>query len=302
MPMTWEQGGQPSPAIAYQERRWQSRDDLILYARDYPAAEGPVRLPVVCLHGLTRNSKDFEEVAPWLAAQGRRVIVPDTRGRGLSGRDPEPGQYVPKTYAQDVLELMDGLGIARAVFVGTSMGGIVTMALAALRSTSVAAAVLNDVGPAVDPAGVARIMGYAGRKAETATWDEATDYVRRINAAAFPANDDEDWRRFARRTFRDAGGKPELDYDPAIMIPLAQGRYKAPALLAWYLFRRLARRRPILVVRGGLSDLLSPAILQRMRRHAPGLQYVEVPNVGHAPMLTEREAARGLKAFLDQVP
>lgn len=285
----------------FQERRWSSSDGLGLYARDYPAAPGPTRLPVICLHGLTRNSKDFEEVAPRLAAGGRRVLVPDVRGRGRSDRDPSPGNYVPTRYARDVIDLLDRLGIARAVFLGTSMGGIITMVLAARRSRAIAAAILNDVGPVVDPAGVTRIMSYVGKRPELSSWSAATGYVRGINEAAFPDYGEEDWERFARRTFRDNGGTPELDYDPAIMVPLQEGRYKAPRLLAWYLFLRLARSRPTLLIRGALSDVISARVARQMSARAPRLQRAEVANVGHAPSLLEPEASHALEGFLDRV-
>src|SRR5688500_11039498 len=127
----------------FNERRWRSHDGLGLYARDYDAAGGEARLPVVCLHGLTRNSKDFEDVAPMIAGWGRRVIVPDVRGRGQSGRDPEPRNYQPKIYARDVIEMMAEFDIDRAVFIGTSMGGIITMTMMAIRPHAVAAAILN---------------------------------------------------------------------------------------------------------------------------------------------------------------
>jgi pimeloyl-ACP methyl ester carboxylesterase len=285
----------------FEELHWRSADGLRLYARDYAGASGEARLPIICLHGLTRNSKDFEEVAPRLAAGGRRVLALDTRGRGRSDRDPDPLNYVPKTYARDVLELIDRLGIARAIFLGTSMGGIVTMAIAGLRLRAIGGAILNDVGPAIDPRGVARIMSYAGRSVEIADWDEATAYVRRINGEAFPGFGDEDWRLLARRTFRDEGGLPRLDYDPAIGVPLAKGRIKAQSWIAWLLFRRLARRRPTLLVHGALSDLLSPEIARKMKAVAPRLECVEVSNVGHAPFLTEPEAAGALDRFLARV-
>ena len=236
-----------------------------------------------------------------LAKLGRRVIVPDTRGRGQSDRDPNPANYVPRTYVGDLLGMLDCLGIARAVFVGTSMGGIVTMMLAGKRSRAVAAAVLNDVGPEIAPEGIARIKGYVGGQTSIGSWDEAAAYVASINRAAFPHAGDEDWRRFARRTFREGAYGPELDYDAAISKALTQGRYKAPDFLAWNLFRRLARRRPTLVVRGELSDLLSPAIAARMQREAPALRLVEVPAVGHAPMLVEPAASEALRAFLESV-
>jgi pimeloyl-ACP methyl ester carboxylesterase len=283
---------------AFEERRWVSRDGLSLFARDYAGASGPARLPVICLHGLTRNSRDFEDVAPTIAQSGRRVIVPDVRGRGQSDRDPDPSRYVPATYVADVLEMMDRLGIWRAVFVGTSMGGIVTMMLAGMQSGAVASAVLNDVGPEIAPEGIARIKGYVGGQVAIGSWDDAADYMASINRTAFPDYGDEEWRRFARRTFRDGPAGPVLDYDPAISKALTQGRYKAPGFLAWSLFRRMARRRPTLVVRGELSDLLSPAIAARMKRQAPGLTLVEVAGVGHAPMLDEPEAERALQDFL----
>ena len=177
------------------ERRWTSRDGLGLFARDYPGASGQARLPVICLHGLTRNSKDFEDVAPAIAQTGRRVVVPDVRGRGLSGRDPDPRNYQPRTYARDVLEMMHSLDISRAVFVGTSMGGIIIMTLAVMRSKAVAAAILNDVGPAIAPAGVARIMSYVGIGEEIRSWDDADDYMCRTMGVAFPGFAGRDWRR-----------------------------------------------------------------------------------------------------------
>lgn len=285
----------------HSQRWWRSSDGLALFARDYPGASGEARLPVVCLHGLTRNSKDFEEVAPRIAASGRRVLVPDMRGRGRSDRDPDPSNYKPPVYARDVLALLDSLGIARAVFVGTSMGGIIAMTLAALRPRAVAAAVLNDVGPKVGRAGVERILSYAGKPAPLGDWDAAAAYLRRINGAAFPGYSDDDWRRHARRTFRDEGGKPAFDYDPAIMVPLAGGRVKTRSLALRLLFRLLARRRPILLIRGGLSDLMTADIAAAMKRSAPALREAVVANVGHAPMLTEPEAVKALDDFLASV-
>lgn len=291
----------PAAGAGFEERWWRSRDGLRLFARDYAGAGGEARLPVVCLHGLTRNSRDFEEVAPAIAAHGRRVLAIDVRGRGRSDRDPNPSNYVPNTYATDVLELLDALGIARAVFVGTSMGGIITMAIAARRARTVAGVVFNDVGPEISPEGVARIAAYVGRGDKIEDWSAAADYMRSINALAFPDYAEADWDRFARRTFREGPDGPELDYDPRILEPLQAGKYKAAQLLAWILFRRVARRRPTLLIRGELSDLLTAGIADRMKRHAPKLQVATVPGVGHAPMLTEQVAAEALAAFLDSI-
>jgi pimeloyl-ACP methyl ester carboxylesterase len=283
------------------ERRWTSRDGLSLFARDYPGASGAARLPVICLHGLTRNSKDFDDVAPLIAQGGRRVMVPDVRGRGRSDRDPKPANYQPKIYARDILEMMNSLGIPHAVFVGTSMGGIIIMTLAVLRSKAVAAAILNDVGPTIAPEGAARIMGYVGAGEDIRNWDDAADYMCRTMGVAFPGFAGRDWRRLAEQTFREGERGPEFDYDPAIRTQLRLPS-KWTTMLAWWLFRRLARKRPTLLVRGALSDVLSRDIALEMKRQAPSLRLAEVPNVGHAPLLTEPEAVAAIDDFLGSVP
>lgn len=287
---------------AFEERRWRSRDGLTLYARDYAAAGDEGRLPVICLHGLTRNSKDFEEIAPVIAGWGRRVIVPDVRGRGQSDRDPRPKNYRPPIYARDVVEMMAALGIERAVFLGTSMGGLITMTLMAIRPKAIAAAILNDVGPAIAPEGITRILSYAGKKIEISDWNDAADYVRRTNGVAFPEFGDEDWHRFAQRTFRQGPNGPELDYDAAITVPLAKPPSKLAPWIAGWLFRRLARKRPTLLIRGGLSDVISEEIADQMQLQAPRLKRVDVPNVGHAPMLVEPAAVDAIDKFLRTVP
>lgn len=276
-------------------------DGLALAARDYPPHAAARRLPVVCLHGLTRNAKDFDALARRLAGQGHRVVVPDTRGRGRSAFDPQPMRYLPQTYVGDVVALLDGLDIARAIFVGTSMGGIVTMGVAALLPALVAAAVLNDVGPEVAPEGLARIAAYAGKPAHIDTWGDARDYVRRIAGTVFPRFGDDDWMAYARLTFReDETGTPRFDYDPAIAEPIKAGRLKADPPLAWALFEALCRERPVLLLRGALSDLVSAQIAAKMQAHAPGLQVAEVPGVGHAPLLDEPAAIAALDEFVQR--
>jgi pimeloyl-ACP methyl ester carboxylesterase len=287
---------------SFKERRWGSRDGLSLYARDYPAAAGETGLPVICLHGLTRNSKDFEDIAPIIAGWGRRVIAPDVRGRGQSDRDPDPRHYQPKYYARDVVEMMAALDIPRAVFLGTSMGGLITMTMMAVRPRAVAAAILNDVGPAIAPEGIARILTYAGKPVEIRDWSDAAAYVRRTNSVAFPEYSDEEWHRFAQRTFRQTADGLELDYDAAISSPLQKPPPKLAGLIAGLLFRRLARKRPTLLIRGAISDIVSVEIAERMQRAAPLMQRVDVPGVGHAPMLTEPEAVDAIEQFLRTVP
>ncbi len=287
-----------------------STDGLTLYARDYPAGgdgahdtAAAARLPVICLHGLTRNSADFDEVAPTIAALGRRVLAPDVRGRGNSQHDPDPGNYNPKVYAADVAKLMTDLGIARAIFVGTSMGDLITMTLASRHIDLVAAAVLNDIGPVLSERGLARIAGYAGKRVQPASWHEAACHVRDINLCAFPDNPEPEWDKWARRAFApDPDGRLAPRYDPNIAISLQDGKLKPTSLSLRMAFRKLAHERPVLLVRGALSDLVEARQADWMRRAAPSMLYVEVPKVGHAPMLTEPPALEAIERFLATLP
>lgn len=288
---------------AFVERTYQSDDGLELFVRDYAGTSGTARCPVICIHGLTRNSSDFEEFAPWVAGLGRRVLAVDVRGRGYSAYDPDANHYNPAVYAGDVIKLASDLGIARAVFVGTSMGGIITMTLALKRLKLIAAAVLNDIGPVISQKGLARIAGYVGKTQAIDSWSAAADFVKRINEVAFPAYTPEEWEKWARRAFtEDTSGRFSLRYDPNIARPIQSGRLKASSLFAKLAFRRLARNRPTLLIRGGLSDIVELDQADYMRSVAPAMQYVEIPGIGHAPMLTEDPAREGIKRFLDQVP
>lgn len=287
----------------YADRRWTSPDGLSLYARDYAPADGPARLPVIAIHGLTRNSADFDAIAPLIAQSGRRVLAVDVRGRGLSDRAPDPMTYQPPNYAKDMLALMKAAGIERAVFLGTSMGGLITMAMAAIKSKVVAAAIINDVGPEVAKEGLARIAAYTGQPVEIHGWTDARDYVRRNNQIAFPDRDDAFWEAFARRCFREGTeGAPVLDYDPDIAVPIRAAGAKALVPNLWPFFNRLARGRPTLLIRGETSDLLSPEIAAKMQKSAKKMWFAEVPGVGHAPMLDEPEAKAAIFEFLNQAP
>ncbi len=287
---------------AFVDRRWTSPEGLSLHARDYAPAAGPARPPVVAIHGLTRNSADFEAIAPLLAQSGRRVLAVDVRGRGLSDRAPDPMTYTPDVYARDILALMDQAAIDRAVFVGTSMGGLITMALTAMRPKAVVAAILNDIGPEVAPEGLARIAAYSGQPVEIGSWTDAADYAKRINAVAFPHYTDADWDAFAHRIFRQQpDGRIDLDYDPDIAMPIRAAGAKALVPDLWPMFRRLAKKKPTLLVRGATSDLLTADIAERMKKAAPAMAYVEVPGVGHAPMLDEVEARAAIFEFLAEI-
>ncbi|WP_310467089.1 alpha/beta hydrolase [Sphingomonas sp.] len=281
---------------AWRDRFWTSRDGLKLHYRDY---DGPAdQPPLLCLHGLTRNSRDFAEFAERYAGQWR-VIVPDFRGRGMSERDPHPVNYAPPLYAADVLKLLDQLGIADAVFVGTSLGGLVTMLIAASDEERVAAAILNDVGPELDEAGLERIETYVGKPVLFADWEAAAAAISAAQGVAHPGYGKADWLRFAQRVCREAADGIEFDYDMAIAdnFHLTRG---LPAIDAWPYYRALGGR-PLLIVRGALSDLLSAEVAQRMLGEIPGAELATVPNVGHAPELTEPAARAAIDRLLGKV-
>lgn len=289
---------------AYQDLTWTSADGLKLYARDYPGSDA-AKAPVICIHGLTRNSKDFEGLAPKIAATGRRVIALDVRGRGRSDWDPNPANYHPGTYAGDVMALMAQQGIPAAVFVGTSMGGIITMVLASFAPQAILGAVLNDVGPELSPVGIARIASYVGQGKPVETWEDAAAYARAINGPAFPKAPEETWPAFARRIFREGeAGRPVLDYDPDISTAFKSDPDAPPVAPPdmWPLFRALTTGRPTLLVRGAISDLIDEAIALKMREAAPDMAYAEVPDVGHAPMLDEPQAWAAIESFLARAP
>ena len=278
-------------------RYWASGDGLSLHAADYPAAGA--RLPVVCLHGLTRNAKDFDQLGPWLAARGRRALALDIRGRGRSARDPA-ADYRIAAYARDVAGLLDALDIPRAIFVGTSMGGLITMELAAVRPELIAAAIINDVGPELSPVGLARIAGYAGKATPVTDWASAADYVRTINQSALPHYGDADWAAMARRLFvEQANGAIVADYDPAIATAFT----REPIVTdPWARWEALARDRPLLLLRGAISDLLDPQVAAKMVAGHGRATLVEVADVGHAPMLDEPDARAAIGAFLAPLP
>lgn len=289
---------------AYCDIAFTSADGLRLYARDYAGTGGMARLPVICIHGLTRNSADFDEVAPWIARQGRRVLAIDVRGRGNSAWDDHPEHYNVLVYSNDVVKLMHDLGIARAVFIGTSMGGLITMTLALRHLELIAAAVLNDVGPVLSKRGLARIAAYAGKGEQLRSWHDAAAYLRSINEVAFPHYGQADWDTWARRAFVDSGaGVLTMRYDANIGLAFraGAGAVKTSSMMTNFAFKRLARRRPTLLIRGAISDLVEAEQVALMRAMAPALACAEVAGVGHAPMLTEPQAQAALRDFLASV-
>ncbi len=282
---------------AWTDRYWTSRDGLALHYRDYAGPSG--RPPILMLHGLTRNARDFENVAARLAGEWR-VLAVDFRGRGLSDRDPNSERYAPPTYAGDVIELLDQIGVDRAIFFGTSLGALVTMIVAAMQPGRLAGVLINDIGPEVDPRGIERIRTYVGIPVRFVGWDEAVAALRAKHGDVHPSYGEAEWLRYARRTCRESGdGGVEFDYDMAIADNFNRPGGD-PVGDLWPLFRALSDI-PVLVLRGGNSDLLDADLAEKMRQALPDIELVTVDGVGHAPDLDEPEAIAGIDRLLERV-
>jgi pimeloyl-ACP methyl ester carboxylesterase len=281
----------------YAEIDWQSHDGLRLHARVYETPDRSAST-VLCLHGLTRNSRDFEDLAPHLQRR-YRVVVPDLRGRGFSARDPHLQNYQPAIYMQDILALLAVVEAPRAAVIGTSLGGMLAMMLALSHPARIAGIVLNDVGPEIDPAGVERIKQYAGRLPPARTWEEAIAQTRAVYGDAWPGLAPDRWAALARRSYReDAAGMVEIDADPKIGDALRAA--PAAALDLWPLWKAL-REVPTLAIRGALSDILSAPTLSRMKAENPDLQSLEVADRGHVPLLDEPECIAAVDVFLSKI-
>jgi pimeloyl-ACP methyl ester carboxylesterase len=278
----------------FRELRFPAADGLELFCRLYDAAPAGA-LTVLCLPGLTRNSRDFEALAPHLAKR-YRVACPDLRGRGLSAWDPKWQNYHPGQYFADLQRLIERLAAPRIAIIGTSLGGLLAMMMGASAPELVAGIVLNDVGPEIDPRGVERIKSYVGRLPPVRTWADAVAQLRQVYESAWPGLSAEAWSRLVQRSYRaDADGIPRLDADPKIGDAL-RAAPAAPAGL-WPVFSRL-EQMPLLVIHGALSDILTEPILARMQREKPDLARVTVANRGHVPLLDEPEALAAIDRFL----
>jgi pimeloyl-ACP methyl ester carboxylesterase len=205
-------------------------------------------------------------------------------------------RYNPLTYASDVIELLDQLGVAKAVFVGTSLGGLVTMTMAAIAKQRIAAAILNDVGPDIDASGIERILSYVGKDRRFKSWDEAADAIAGNNKGSFDRYSHADWVRMAKRNCREENGEIRFDYDMAIAEPF-KTTGPTPHVDLWPLFAALGEK-PLLVIRGEKSDLLTAATTDKMKQIVPGVKIATVEGVGHAPELNEPEALAAVDEFL----
>jgi pimeloyl-ACP methyl ester carboxylesterase len=284
-------------ADRFEDRYFTVRDGLKLHYRDYPGATA--KPPLLCLHGLTRNARDWADFGERYSP-GHRVLALEFRGRGGSDYDPRPARYNPLTYAGDVIELLDQLGLPQALFVGTSLGGLVTMTMAALAPQRIAATILNDVGPDVDAAGVERILTYVGNDRRFGSWDSAAQAIAANYGASFDRYTHEDWVKMAKRNCREENGEICFDYDMAIAEPF-KTTGPTPHVDLWPFFAVLAQK-PLLVIRGAKSDLLTAETVEKMKRAAPDMKLAVVPGVGHAPELNEAEAVAALDQFLADLP
>jgi pimeloyl-ACP methyl ester carboxylesterase len=270
-----------------------ARDGLKLHLRDY----GPLAataMPVVCLPGLARTSADFHELALALAADEanpRRVLALDYRGRGLSEYDRNWKNYDIRIELDDLMQVLAATGIDEAAFVGTSRGGLLTMALAVARPTVIRGVVFNDVGPVIDARGLLRIRGYVGKLPAPRSFSEGAEILKRLSDQQFPILSDAEWEVMARRTWTDRDGPLKPDYDIKLLKGLEELDLEAPLPVLWAYFDAL-KAVPMLAIRGANSDLLEEKTLQEMAERHPDCEIYTAPGQGHAPLLGSREMIR----------
>lgn len=282
---------------AYADRFWTSRDGLKLHYREYAGRED--RPPVICLPGLTRNARDFETLAERLAGEWR-VLCPENRGRGDSAYAKDSATYNPMQYVQDLGALFEQAGIGRFVAVGTSLGGLLTMIMAMTIPDKLAGAVLNDIGPEINPEGLERIRGYVGQGRNFPTWMHAARALEESQGSAFPDFTTEDWLAMAKRCMVvGSNGRIVFDYDMKIAEPFSQPGGEAGVDM-WPGIDGLAGK-PVLVLRGELSDLFTPETMAAMAARLPDCETVTVPRVGHAPTLDEPESFAAIQRLLAKV-
>ena len=288
--------GHGSAMSEFDDKYWSSKDGLKLHYRDYPGGKDGQAV-ILCMPGLTRNARDFEPLAEIVAGEWRVVCV-DFRGRGGSEYAKDSATYNPMQYAEDVEQLLAEQEIAEVICIGTSLGGIVTSLLAARGVATIKAAVINDIGPVIDPEGVARIRDYVGHGRNYPTWMHAARALMEQQGALFPHFELNDWLRFAKRAMTvGSNGRIVLDYDMRIAEPFNQPEGDSGGADLWPAFKALSGR-PVLLLRGAKSDLLSPETAAKMAQQIDGLREVEVPDVGHAPTLEEDVTQAALAEFL----
>lgn len=275
-------------------------DGLNLHVRAY-GPRGASALPVVCLPGLTRTTDDFETLAAALSSDAekpRRVYALDYRGRGLSDYDRDPMNYTLATELSDTLAVLSALSAMPAVLVGTSRGGLLTMLMAVARPTAIAGAVLNDIGPVIEPKGLARIKSYVGKLPQPTSFEEGAEILRRLFDQQFPKLAAEDWLAYSRRTYKQDAKGLAPTYDVRLAKTLEGIEFDKPLPPLWKEFDALSGV-PLMVIRGANSDILSEETAAAMRERHPAMTALTVPDQGHAPLLTEPDTIRRIAAFVD---
>ncbi len=297
--------GTQTPMKNYKDFYYTSTDGLRLYARDYSHAiqKKSQTKTILCMHGLSRNSADFEGICEQLADKYRLIVV-DQRGRGLSDYDPNPEHYTPFVYVEDMFQLLETLKLSSVILLGTSMGGIIAMMMAAMKPEQIEALIINDIGPDIATKGLNRLKQYVGKPALVTNWEEAAKRTAEINAIAFPDASKDDWLQFAKRLYHeDDTGRPVLAYDPNIAIPFkkvnsAEGKDESPDL--WPVYEQIVDK-PLLLIRGELSDIIDMACVKKMQQKKPDIEILHIPNVGHAPLLSEPDVAPRIIDFLQRM-
>jgi pimeloyl-ACP methyl ester carboxylesterase len=282
----------------WQDIYYSSFDDLRLYVRHYPAPDTKLRT-VICLPGLTRNSKDFHVLAAYLAKHPQRprhVYCFDYRGRGRSQYDRHWRNYTPLIELIDVLDFLTAQGLHKVGIVGTSRGGIIAMLMAALKPTAMGPVVLNDIGPVIETRGLARITSYVANMPAPKTWPAAATVLREMNERAFPAFSDAEWEDIAKDLFDERKGRPVRAFDRKLARTLRTTNLSRPAPNLWPQFIALGQM-PAFVVRGANSDVLSAKTLEAMIECHPNLRAMTVPDQGHAPVLKEPETVEAIGSF-----
>lgn len=279
----------------YQDRYWQSEDGLKLHYLDYPSPS--TAAPIICIPGLTRNARDFMHLGEWIDGK-RRIIMVNLRGRGDSEYAKDSATYNPRQYVADIIRLMDELAIARAVFIGTSLGGIITMLLALIEPARVAGAILNDIGPELDQKGLDRIASHVGQGRSFDTWAHAARDLAETSSDIFPDFTLNDWIAFAKKLYRmNSSGRIKLDYDMKIAEPFDSSGGGSGTL--WKALESLAAV-PTLILRGEISDLFTQAIAEKMMEKLGKAELVTVPRVGHAPTLEEPASLDAIARLLQR--
>ncbi len=289
------------PEPSYQSRFFSSADGLRLHLREYGSRLDP-GLPVVCLPGLTRNAADFGPLASALAnglagGRRRRVLALDYRGRGLSDYDPDWRNYTLPVENDDILAVLTATGVERAIFVGTSRGGLHAMLLSATRPSIIAGTVLNDIGPVLEPRGLARIRSYVGKIAPPTSEADAIDLLKQLMSQQFNGLSEADWAAYAKISFADEQGRYGGRYDQKLMKAIEVFDLEQPPPELWAQFDGL-RNTPLMVIRGRNSDLFSADTLAEMARRHSGCETYIVEGQGHPALLLDAPSINRIASFI----